>query len=63
MVDAQTLGEALERLMRVDPIGSAGGCAIRRYRGGAERLRGHFRIADMAPEIGGHEGMYPLVLK
>jgi hypothetical protein len=36
MVDAQTLGEALKRLMHVDPTDSASGTAIRRCRGGIE---------------------------
>ena len=72
MADAQTLVEALERLMRVDPTGSASGCAIRRCRGGTERQCGHFRITEMAAEIGEHQGMrpegsplggYPLVFK
>jgi hypothetical protein len=36
MVDAQTLGEAFERLMRVDPTRSASGGAIRRCRDGTE---------------------------
>jgi hypothetical protein len=28
----------------------------------AEVLRGHFRITEMAPDLGEHEGMYPLIL-
>ena len=30
---------------------------------GALLLRGHFRITEMAPDIGEYEGMYPLILK
>jgi hypothetical protein len=36
MAGAETLGKALERLMRVDPTGSASGGAIRGYSGGTE---------------------------
>jgi len=28
-----------------------------------EDLRGHFRITEMAPDLGEHERMYPLILK